>query len=212
MHNELADHIIPLYERYAAEWDVDRNTAPWNDRCWIERFAGELPPSATVLDLGCGSGEPIARYLARRGFHITGVDASPSMIALSRERLPDQEWIVCDMRKADVGRRFDGLLAWDSYFMLPHEDQACMFEVFARHAKSLTVLMFNSGPTHGEAIGEYRGEPLYAASLHPDEYRALFAAHGFEVVDHVVEDRRAGGRTVWLARHSDESSSATRST
>jgi hypothetical protein len=63
MPNEIADRIIPLYERYAAEWDKDRNTAPWNDRCWIERFASELPPGGTVLDLGCGPGEPIARYL-----------------------------------------------------------------------------------------------------------------------------------------------------
>jgi hypothetical protein len=55
MHNELADRIIPLYERFAAEWDVDRNTSPWNDRCWIERFAGELPTGATVLDLGMAS-------------------------------------------------------------------------------------------------------------------------------------------------------------
>jgi hypothetical protein len=108
------------------------------------------------------------------------------------------------MRKANVGRRFDGIVAWDSYFMLPHEDQARMFDVFGRHAKESSVLMFNSGPTHGEAIGEYKGEPLYAASLSPDEYRALLAQYGFAVVDHVVEDRRAGGRTVWLVRRSSE--------
>lgn len=208
MANELADRIIPLYERYAAEWDRDRNTASsWNDRCWIERFASDLPLGATVLDLGCGPGEPIARYLAEHGFRLTGVDGSPSMIALSRKRLPDHEWIVGDMRKADVRRRFDGILAWDSYFFLPPEDQARMFEVFAAHAKVSTVLMFNSGPAHGEAIGEYRGEPLYHASLHPDEYRALLARHGFAVVEHVVEDRRAGGRTVWLARRSGENNS-----
>jgi len=209
MPNELADRIIPLYERYAAEWDRDRKAAPWNDRCWIERFASELPRGATVLDLGCGPGEPIAHYLAEHGFRVTGVDASPSMIAICRNRLPDHEWIVCDMRTVNIGRRFDGILAWDSYFMLPHEDQARMFEVFARHAKESTILMFNSGPTHGEAIGEYRGEPLYAASLFAEEYRALLAQHGFAVIDHVVEDRRAGGRTVWLVRHADENNSAT---
>jgi hypothetical protein len=62
------------------------------------------------------------------------------------------------------------------------------------------MLMFNTGPAHGEGIGSYRGDPLYHASLDAAEYERLLAAHDLEVVDHVVEDPKAGGRTVWLAR------------
>lgn len=36
-----------------------------------------------------------------------------------------------------------------------------MFPVFAAHAAPGAVLMFTSGPTAGEAIGEWEGEPLY---------------------------------------------------
>jgi hypothetical protein len=75
-----------------------------------------------------------------------------------------------------------------------------MFAVFAAHAADTALLMFNSGPAHGEGIGAYRGDPLYHASLDPEEYRRLLAANGFGVVDHVVEDPEGGGRTVWLAR------------
>ena len=76
-----------------------------------------------------------------------------------------------------------------------------MFDVFARLAKPSAILMFNSGPDHGEAIGDYRGDPLYHASLGPDEYAALLSRIGFEVVAHAVDDwRTGGGRTVWLAR------------
>lgn len=64
----------------------------------------------------------------------------------------------------------------------------------------VALLMFNTGPAYGEGIGSYRGDPLYHASLDSDEYERLLAANGFEVVDHVVEDPNAGGRTVWLAR------------
>jgi hypothetical protein len=62
------------------------------------------------------------------------------------------------------------------------------------------MLMFNTGPAHGEAIGNYRGDPLYHASLAPKEYRILISQSGFEVVDRVANDPRAGGRTVWLCR------------
>ena len=60
--------------------------------------------------------------------------------------------------------------------------------------------MFNTGPEHGEAIGSYRGEPLYHASLAPAEYVTLIGESGFEVVDRVTNDEQAGGRTVWLCR------------
>jgi len=51
--------------------------------------------------------------MADRGLLVTGVDSSPTMISLCRTRLPDHEWIVADMRKLALGRRFDGILAWD---------------------------------------------------------------------------------------------------
>jgi hypothetical protein len=60
--------------------------------------------------------------------------------------------------------------------------------------------MFNTGPREGTAIGSYRGEPLYHASLDSSEYRSLLMRSGFDLLDHVVDDARAGGRTVWLAR------------
>ena len=66
-----------------------------------------------MLDLGCGPGRPVAQHMVEQGLRVTGVDASPTMISLSRERLPDHEWIVADMRGLVLGRRFDGILAWD---------------------------------------------------------------------------------------------------
>jgi hypothetical protein len=97
------------------------------------------------------------------------------------------------------GGHFQGILAWDSFFHLNPDDQRDMFDIFARHAGPSAVLMFNAGPSHGEAIGSYRGDPLYHASLGPAEYAELLAGIGFEIVAHVAEDAQAGGRTAWLA-------------
>ena len=109
------------------------------------------------------------------------------------------------MRGLSLGRRFDGILAWDSFFHLDHDDQRRMFAVFAEHASARAVLMFNAGPMHGEAIGTYRGDPLYHASLAPTEYEALISRFGFEVIEHAANDVRAGGRTVWLCRRRGDS-------
>jgi hypothetical protein len=75
-----------------------------------------------------------------------------------------------------------------------------MFPIFRAHVAPRGVLLFTSGPEHGEAIGNLYGEPLYHASLAADEYRCLLGRNGFDVVQHVVEDPACGGHTVWLAQ------------
>ena len=195
----MHERIIGLYDRHAAAFDRERGRTLF-ERPWLDRFAALLPAGGAVLDLGCGTGEPIARHLLGRGLAVTGVDSSPAMIALARERLPAGEWLVGDMREVSLGRRFDGVLAWHSFFHLPPGQQRPMFARFAAHARPGGALMFTSGPEHGEAVGRLEGEPLYHGSLAPDEYRRRLAKHGFAVVEHRSGDPECGGATVWLAR------------
>jgi SAM-dependent methyltransferase len=131
---ELADTIIAHYERHAEAWDADRRRLDWNDRAWHDRFVKLLPRGGCVLDLGCGGGDPVAVNLATHGMAVTGVDSSPTLISLCRSRMPRHEWIVGDMRSLALGRTFDGVQAWDSFFHLKPADQRAMFPVFAAHA------------------------------------------------------------------------------
>jgi len=194
-----AQAIIGLYRRHAQAWSGLRGTA-LVERAWLERFLGLLPAGATVLDIGCGPGVPIARHLTDRGCAVTGVDAAPEMLTLFRHNLPGVAAHLADMRRLALDGTFDGLIAWDSFFHLTQADQRLMFPVFRRHAAPGASMMFTSGPAAGEAIGQLEGEPLYHASLEGQEYRALLDEQGFEVVAQRSEDPDCGGRTVWLAR------------
>jgi SAM-dependent methyltransferase len=197
---DAASRIIAHYERHALSWDADRRAASWSDKPYIERFLSLLPHRATVLDLGCGGGSPVALYMVSQGFRVTGIDSSSTLISLCRTRMPGQDWIVDDMRSVALGRTFSGILAWDSFFHLRHDDQRATFRTFAAHATTGTLLMFNAGPAHGEAIGSYRGDPLYHASLDASEYAALLTDFGFELIEHAIDDPEKGGRIFWLAR------------
>jgi SAM-dependent methyltransferase len=194
-----AEQIISLYQRYAIAWDRERGRC-LVEKAWLDRLLTLLPLNASILDIGCGSAEPIARYFVEKGHNVTGIDSSPSLIGMCKDRFPDQDWIVADMRTLSLDRRFDGILAWDSFFHLCPEDQRRMFPIFSRHAKPRAALMFTSGPSHGEAIGNYEGEPLYHGSLDGEEYRLLLNQNGFDVVSHVVEDPECGQHTVWLTQ------------
>jgi predicted TPR repeat methyltransferase len=194
-----ADRIIPLYDRHALAFDKERSRNLF-ERPWLDRFAALVLHGGSILDIGCGMGEPIARYFIETGYALTGVDSSSAMIDLCRARFPLAAWAVADMRTLALGRRFDGILAWDSFFHLGKNDQRAMFAVFGAHAAPGAALMFTSGPRDGEAIGTFHGEPLYHASLAPQEYRALLDHHGFDVVAYVAEDPTCGRHTIWLAR------------
>lgn len=197
--SEHAGRVVGIYQRHALAFDGARGKSLF-ERPWLERFGSLLPAASTILDIGCGSGEPIARHFIEAGHAVTGIDASPPLIDLCKARFPQQDWRVADMRALSLGCRFDGLIAWDSFFHLTQDDQRGMFAVFAAHAAPGAALMFTSGPSHGEAIGSFEGEPLYHASLDPGEYRDLLDRNGFDVVSHVAEDPDCGGHTIWLAK------------
>ncbi|MBR9970202.1 class I SAM-dependent DNA methyltransferase [Magnetospirillum sulfuroxidans] len=195
----MPDSIISLYQRHSEEWDRLRGRSLF-ERPWLDRFLALIGPAPEIIDLGCGSGEPLAAYLIGRGVAMTGIDSAPALIALCRQRFAAHRWIVADMRALPVTATFDGILAWDSFFHLNHDDQRRMFASFGRLAKPGAPLLFTSGPSHGKAIGNMWGEPVYHASLSSDEYHARLSENGFTVIDHRIEDPECGKHTVWLAR------------
>jgi cyclopropane fatty-acyl-phospholipid synthase-like methyltransferase len=197
--NSDANNIIGLYRRHATAWARLRGR-DLTERKWLDRFIAHLPAKARVLDIGCGTGEPIARYLLEARCDVTGIDAAPEMIDIAKRQLPGATWRVSDMRSLELNETFNGLLAWNSFFHLAPEQQRQMFPIFARHAADGAALMFTSGPSAGEAIGTFEREPLYHASLAPAEYRQLLDSNGFDVVDHVVEDPDCGRLTIWIGR------------
>ena len=128
------DYIIELFERHARKFDRDRGRS-LQERTWIDRFLQHVPPSGRILDVGCGMGEPIARYLIDAGRLLVGIDSSPSLIAMCRSRFPAHEWVVADMRALALGSRFDGIVAGTASCLHP-DDQSAMIPRLVRPADS----------------------------------------------------------------------------
>ena len=86
-------------------------------------YALALPSGARILDVGCGSGW-LCEYFARLGYEMTGIDLSPEMIAIARERVSkipygaDQEtelrcrFLVHNIETAPLSQRFDAILCF----------------------------------------------------------------------------------------------------
>ncbi len=193
------ERILEAYDREARDWARLRNRSLWEAPALRDCVAGRARP-LDILDLGCGSGQPIAEWFLRRGHRVTGVDGAPGMIAEFRARLPAAEAMLADMRGLALGRRFDVMVAFNSFFHLSPSDQRDMFPVFAAHAAPGARLLFTTGPCASQSWGRVGASAVYHASLDPAEYRDLLAANGFGVTWFRPDDRDLAGHSVWLAR------------
>lgn len=196
---DLARSVIDLYDRRAAQFDADR-TKTLFERPWLDAFTALLAPGGSVLDLGCGAGEPIAAHLIAGGARITGVDAAPAMIDLCRQRFPDHVWRVGDVRNWETGEAFDGVIAWHVLIHLTPGDQRRVLARLGHLLRPGAPLLFTAAPRAGETLGEWRGETLYHGGLDPDETTALLEAAGLTVLKQRASDPDCGGASVWLAR------------
>lgn len=87
MSADAASNVIALYQTYAADFDRSRSRA-LVEKHWLDRFVVYLPPNTSILDIGCGAGEPIARYCIENGHEVTGIDASQALISLAVRAFP----------------------------------------------------------------------------------------------------------------------------
>lgn len=201
--DEIRESHRDVYDASASRWDAERPRSLF-ERPWLDRFLARIPHGAAVLDLGCGTGEPIARYVIEQDCNVTGVDFSAAMLGVARARSPDGKWIEADFRDLDLTMRFSGIIAWNSFFHLTHDEQREVIPRLARHLSPGGAMLLTVGPDHSEAIGQVGGCPVYHASLSPNEYVDRLARVGLMVESFVANDPDCAGHSVLLAVDSGE--------
>lgn len=193
------EDICKIYDQISDWFDKTRSRELFEES-WLDKASSLLSPSASVLDLGCGMGEPIIPYFLKKGYNVTGVDGSKKLLTLAKMRYPEVEFIFSDIRNLKISKKFDLVIAWHSIFHLSREDQRSLFPIVTSCLKNGGVLLFTSGHENGEIWSDNGGENLYHASLDPHEYIAILRDCGFNIIEYQISDNECGGANVWLAR------------
>jgi SAM-dependent methyltransferase len=98
------------FDRLAPEMDHWRRKS-WYYHRELQRFCRfVIPPGASVLEIGCGTGDLLAAVQPRDG---VGVDLSPGMVERARARYPALTWIVGDAECLRLDRTFDYVILSD---------------------------------------------------------------------------------------------------
>jgi SAM-dependent methyltransferase len=119
-----------------------RETGRYYQQLVRKQYAFWVPPGLRVLEVGCGLGDLLAAVKPTRGL---GMDFSPAMIALARERHPKLEFQVADAVEVSTAEKFDYILLADLVNDLP--DVQAVFERLhsvAEPRTRLVVSFFNN--------------------------------------------------------------------
>lgn len=101
------------------------------DRALLDCVAG-LAGSGVLADVGCGPGH-VTRFLAERHSNVMGVDLSPGMIAVARERAPSLVFRVASMLDLPATNgEWSGIVAMYSIIHLSESERGAAFREFAR--------------------------------------------------------------------------------
>jgi 2-polyprenyl-3-methyl-5-hydroxy-6-metoxy-1,4-benzoquinol methylase len=180
MNNETTGDPSNGYESVALEF-MRRRERSTIGVATVRRWARLLPRGGAVLDLGCGSGEPISTTLYKEGFLVCGVDASVSLTAAFRRRLP-QAQVVCEAIESSrlFGRTFDGVVAVGLMFLLPAETQRDLIRKVAAELNPDGRFLFTS-PTQACAWKDVL-TGRESRSLGVEGYKSAFAEAGLALV------------------------------
>ena len=152
---------------------------------WVQ---AHLPPSAKVLDLGCGSGVPISRTLLDQGCRVFGVDASPRLIATFQQMCPEAQ-SICEPAETSAffHRTFDAAVAIGLIFLLPEEAQILLIHRIANALKPGARFLFSAPWQTGEWEDVLTGQ--ISCSLGKAVYQNLLSAAGLAPADCLTDAR-----------------------
>lgn len=198
-------------------------------RGFLESAGGLLGPVTitNALEFGCGVGR-LTLPLARVATHVVGVDASPSLLAMARERAAatgasNVEFLDVGQLDTLAGRRFDFLL---SYIVFQHIPTADGERYLARllalaDAEATAVLHFTLSRPGGRVLRALRSlraksrllhrivsllrreSPLPYMQMNPydrSRIEAILASHGFRAAGLLPTNHGGVEGAIFIAR------------
>lgn len=139
---DMSKYYDKLSERYDSTRKVDSGKFMLDK---IDRL--KIPKNAMILDLGAGTGK-ISELFAKAGYtNLTLVDFSKGMIKKAKDKkaLKKSKFIVADIRKVNLKRKYDLIMSFVSFPNLSYFSEEEIQSIFPRIKDYLTkngIFMF----------------------------------------------------------------------
>lgn len=196
-------NLQEIYNRFAVVYESNRDLFDVSEI--FNQFYEELGShKGHLLDLGCGAGEPFARWFIERGWQVTGVDFSAQMLEIAGRAVPKMKTIAGDMTEVDFSEEsFDAVIAVYSLFHVPRAKHPALFQNIQRWLRPGGKVLFTYATHHytGQPVfdgtKEFMGEHLFYSHDEPEVLQQHLAQAGLKVI--ALDEHEIGGETfLWV--------------
>lgn len=193
------------YDAIASQWQQARLVISTKEQRYLEAVLTDLTPGDTVLDLGCGTGQPMAAWFIDQGLQVTGIDQSAEMLACARAAYPHANLLQRTLPDFELTAKFNAIVLWDVLFHLPRNEHQTLLARIHQHLLPGGRLMLTSGGSADAAFTDTMFDHrFFYDSLPPDKLQSVLQETGFriELMD-VIDPPTAGrdkGRIAIVAR------------
>ena len=196
------------YDHIAQQWHKNFRGQAYVDRVlgYVDKILDGLPPQAKVLDLGCGTGNPIAKHIVECGFRVVGVDQSKELLKIAKSIVPEAELVRSDMLEIQFAERFAAAVAWDSVFHVERKYHSAVYRKLSNALELGGRLLLSVGGSDAEGSGtegftsEMFGHTFFYSGYAPQVARKLLEAEGFEIEVWEVDDPSSRGHIAVIGR------------
>ncbi len=184
----MSDFYREHYQAYS------ERTFHVNPAAFLTPLLKALPPGASLLDVGCGSGRDLL-WFKNKGFQVTGLERSPGLARLARRNAGCQV-IEADFETFDFSAlAFDAILASGAFVHIPHERLEGVIGSIRRALvpNGLFYLSLKKGKG-AETDGTGRTFYLWQAS----DLRQIFDRLGLAVLNSAKSESALNSKDLWL--------------
>jgi len=210
------------YDHIADKWHAKGRAQNYVDRVldYVDLVLAGLPAGSRVLDLGCGTGNPIAKHIVQSGFQLVGVDQSSKMLEIAQHEVPGGEFIHADMVEVEFDKEFAAIVAWDSAFHVERKHHAALYRKLAHFLVTGGRLLLSVGGSGSEPTSdgssiegitsEMFGHTFFYSAYDPKIARKLLEDAGFEIELWEIDDPSSRGHIAVIVRKSSQAGAARR--
>lgn len=165
-------------------------------------LAERLPEGSTILDLGCGAGEPVDSYLVSHSLRVIGVDISEAQIELAKQHVPDATYIVQDMSQLKPAQfQVDAVVSFYAIFHTARERHLQLLQVMRSFLNVGGLLLVTMGAKDWEGSeNNFCGAEMYWSHYGSEDNIELVKQAGFLIIKSEIDSTAGEEHLVVFAK------------
>ena len=195
-------YIEKQYDEMAQSYNDNRHL--FDNASQLQELGKLVSKGDKVLDAGCGSGIPAAKYFVELGCKVVGVDISGKMIELAESNVPEGRFYKADLMDIEYPEdHFDMIISFYCIFHIKKKLQGKVFKEFYELLKPGGYSYFTLAGEGYTKEAAFEGTIKFGDHLLPyahfteGEYRRMLADDGFDILS--MQDLTIGGETMlWV--------------